>query len=87
MAGDAVFDHQGGDRSLRILVEQHVMADAEAHDDVHVHLLCIQNFGLGDRVACRLESARPDLVVLREVQLKLVDAAGLAAGGEGRQAL
>ena len=64
MPGDPILDRQHCDRRLGVFVEKHVMADAKAHNNIHIGLGLVQKSGLGHWIADRLKGSRPDLVGL-----------------------
>ena len=74
-------------RRMGILGEQHVVADAEADDNVHVGARTVADLRLRDRVARRLEGSRPDLIRLLQPQCPFVDASRLAADADGLEPL
>jgi len=62
VARDPVLGGQHGAVSLRVLEKQGIVAHAETEDDVEVGLLAVENLGLQQGVAHRLEAAGTDLL-------------------------
>ena len=65
VAGDPVLGHQGGDGGVAVLIEQGVVAHAQAQTDVQLGLGPVEQLGLGDGVAhgllqqLQLDGAQP----------------------------
>ena len=68
MTGDAVLHNESSDWCVGMFGEEHIVADTEADDDVHICPGLVQEPGLRYRVAGRLKGRRPHLIILCDAE-------------------